>query len=56
MFDHFASSDKTIDDEFIKKRTGFINQLDQSKRQLEIKYTLETTEKKLGENKIVQRS
>ena len=49
MFDHL-SSDKRIDDEFIKKRTGFINQLI-NQRQLEIKYTLETTEKNLAKIK-----
>ena len=49
MFDHL-SSDKTIDDEFIKKRTGFINQLI-NQRQLEIKYTLETTENNLAKIK-----
>ena len=49
MFDHF-SSNKTIDDEFIKKRTGFINQLI-NQRQLEIKFTLVTTEKNLAKIK-----
>ena len=49
MFDHL-SSNKTIDDEFIKKRTGFIKQLI-SQRQLEIKYSLESTEKNLAKIK-----
>lgn len=44
MFDHL-SSNKTIDDEFIKKRTGFINQLI-NQRELEIKFTLESSQKK----------
>ena len=49
MFDHL-SSEKIIDDEFIKKRTGFIKQLI-NQRQLEIKYTLETVEKNLAKIK-----
>ena len=49
MFDHL-SSNKIIDDEFIKKRTGFINQLI-NQRQLEIKYTLESPEKNLAKIK-----
>ena len=49
MFDHF-SENKTIDDEFIKKRTGFINQLI-NQRQLEIKFTLESPEKNLAKIK-----
>lgn len=49
MFDHL-SSNKTIDDEFIKKRTGFINQLI-NQRELEIKFTLESSEKNLAKIK-----
>lgn len=49
MFDHLLSN-KIIDDEFIKKRTGFINQLI-NQRELEIKYTLETTKKNLAKIK-----
>ncbi|WP_299292131.1 hypothetical protein [Nitrosopumilus sp.] len=49
MFDHL-SSNKTIDDEFIKKRTGFINQLI-NQRKLEIKYTLDTEERNLAKIK-----
>lgn len=49
MFDHL-SSDKIIDDEFIRKRTGFINQLI-SQRQLEIIYTLKSPEKNLAKIK-----
>ena len=49
MFEHF-SENKTIDDEFIKKRTRFINQLI-NQRQLEIKYTLEITENNLAKIK-----
>lgn len=49
MFDHL-SSNKIINDEFIKTRTGFINQLI-NQRELEIKYILETTEKNLAKIK-----
>ena len=49
IFEHLRE-EKSTNDEFIKKRTRFINQLI-NQRQLEIKYILESTEKNLAKIK-----